>query len=399
MSTDLEADVRSYLRQRGKCLMISGPSKMGKTVLVEHLVPRDAAVWISGDSIISIEAFWQRIIDQLDAYRTVEQSYSQEAGGGAQVEAFVGMPEALGARASIGGSGRLADTYSGSTTRSAESTALEYFQRDPVPIVIDDFHYTSETIREPLTMAIKQLILHTRVILIAVPHEAFALVRSTSEMNGRVWQVQVPEWEHEELELIATEGFQSLGVIDPENVSGYLAEASLSAPFLMQQLCFDLLESQGIESSSSAQQTVHAPEDWSRFFRRIARRHEPDVFAALASGPPVRGEPRSAQLLKDGTRTDIYGAVLLAIGRSGKRQLHYLDVADSLASLATSSISNQRIGSALKQLSSIAWDKRGQTDPALAYKDDTVTILDPFLAFYLQHGDWVPPTVRERPSR
>jgi hypothetical protein len=395
-NTENETEVRTYLRQPGKCLMVSGPSKMGKTVLIEHFVERSEAVWLSGNSVPNVDAFWQKIVDQLDAYITVEQSYSTEEGAEAGASLSVGSPGLLAGRAAIGGSGRRGESYGGSTSRSAESVVLETMRRSPVRIVIDDFHYIPVSARESVAFAVKQLILHTQVILISVRHEAFEIVANSDEMGGRVWNVTVPEWETGELAQIAVDGFEQLGLTDPDNIGQTLAQASLNAPFLMQQLCLDLLIEQGIDHSKAETQAVVPPQDWKKFFRRIANRHEPSVFAALKSGPPVRGEPRRAHRLRSGAETDVYGAVLLGLARSGRREMHYLDVAAAIAPLIEGTISNSRIGSTLTHMSTLAERSRGRGDPALAYKDDVVTIVDPFLAFYLQHGDWEPPVARQR---
>ena len=44
----LEQEVRGYVDQLGKALSVSGPTKSGKTVLIERLLPPDRAIWIQG---------------------------------------------------------------------------------------------------------------------------------------------------------------------------------------------------------------------------------------------------------------------------------------------------------------------------------------------------------------
>jgi len=52
----LEAEVNSYLSQGpGKALSISGPTKSGKTVLVERLLPEYEAIWMQGSDLGSVE--------------------------------------------------------------------------------------------------------------------------------------------------------------------------------------------------------------------------------------------------------------------------------------------------------------------------------------------------------
>jgi hypothetical protein len=37
----------------------------------------------------------------------------------------------------------------------------------------------------------------------------------------------------------------------------------------------------------------------------------------------------------------------------------------------------------------IAFMSRGSSDPALDFKNGIVHVMDPFLAFYLEHGPWI----------
>jgi hypothetical protein len=41
------------------------------------------------------------------------------------------------------------------------------------------------------------------------------------------------------------------------------------------------------------------------------------------------------------------------------------------------------------QMAKIALESRGNSDPALDFKDGQVHILDSFLAFYLRYGSWL----------
>lgn len=43
-------------------------------------------------------------------------------------------------------------------------------------------------------------------------------------------------------------------------------------------------------------------------------------------------------------------------------------------------------------MKTIAETHKGSSDPALAYKDDTLFMSDPFLSFYLRFGNWELPS-------
>ncbi|MCD2443188.1 hypothetical protein LQ757_12970 [Agromyces sp. SYSU K20354] len=375
-------------------MVISGPSKSGKTVLVEHMLPRKFAVWISGNRLKTIEDVWSAIVDQLDAYTEVSTTESEGSEVGVEASVMIGIPDFMQAKLGVRPAFDKSATISGRHLRSAASTVLEYLAHTPVPIVLDDFHYIEdEDLRKEVTLVVKELILKTHVVLIAVPHVAFDPVRDSPDMNGRVWGVKVEPWEVGELAEIATDGFRVLNLLDDGGkLGGKLAEASLGAPFIMQQLCQDLVWANGTYKSRESTQPLSAPGSWPTFFRTVADRHIPGIFEKLRQGPPTRGQERVSRLLKDGRKTDSYGAILLGIkALSPKLEYHYSVLANELENYFIDVPKNQPLTSALGHMAEIARKGRGTSDAAFAYKDDRVNVADPFLAFYLQHGSWILP--------
>lgn len=174
-----------------------------------------------------------------------------------------------------------------------------------------------------------------------------------------------------------------------EHIGQKLAAHSYGAPFLMQQLCYEIAIENGIQMTQSVPATLSDPHDgWDGFFQRIARRTVPGVFAKLLQGPKTRGQERIDRRFRDGVTTDIYGAVLRAIAATGpKTTLQYKEISRILDSqLATENPSAQQLAGTLGHMATIASEARGSGDPAIAYKDGSLHILDPFLAFYLRWG-------------
>jgi hypothetical protein len=54
----------------------------------------------------------------------------------------------------------------------------------------------------------------------------------------------------------------------------------------------------------------------------------------------------------------------------------------------TEPVHSQQITSSLGHIASIAFENRGTSDAAVAYKNDELHVLDPFLLFYLTFGSW-----------
>jgi hypothetical protein len=133
---------------------------------------------------------------------------------------------------------------------------------------------------------------------------------------------------------------------------------------------------------------VEAPADWPAFFAAIANRTPPAIFETLLKGPKTRGQRRIPRIFKSSEKTDIYGALLYAIARAGKPTVSYQELARIIQRDFVEPISGQQITLSLGHMAALATDNRGTGDAAVAYKNDDLHVLDPFLLFYLRHGTW-----------
>jgi hypothetical protein len=303
----LESEVRGFLDQGGKALSVSGPSKCGKTVLIKRLLPSDAAIWIEGSDLVSVNYLWHRIVDWFGLHDTVGVTQQQGGAVTGELGAQLGLPGVGSVSAKTSGTAQDTNTFAWGRTRQLVDVAREALETVSVPIVVDDFHYVPDPVKREIARAIKSVLPFAPVILIAVPHESFEAVREEPDMGGRVWQLKLEPWEEEELRHISREGFKALNVDGEASVGPRLAAASYGAPFLMQQLCYDLMAFQGILQTAAGPTQVAEPEDWPAFFTRIANRQVPAVFDKLLKGPNPRGQNRAERSFKDGRKTDIYG--------------------------------------------------------------------------------------------
>src|SRR5437868_1258803 len=73
---DLEEKLRFALKTKGQIVSLSGPSKSGKTVLVEKVVGKENLVPVVGAGIRDVEQVWTRVLDWLDAPAEVNQAKS-----------------------------------------------------------------------------------------------------------------------------------------------------------------------------------------------------------------------------------------------------------------------------------------------------------------------------------
>lgn len=392
---DVEGALRRFLDNRGAALTVSGPTKSGKTVAVERVLPRDEALWIPGGDLNSLDDLWQRVIEFLDLHDQVQSTAGTtelDTAGGA---ATLGVP-GFSVSGTLSSSGGSTSQVTKGARRPVAAVAREALANWNVPVVIDDFHYVPDELKVHLVRAIKGLVLDIAVVMIAVPHDAFSVVREESDMLGRVWQQQIAPWSLEELIFIARSGFAALNLTDPDDrLAREFASNSLGAPFLMQQLCLDYCLSQGIRETVRPAHVVEFPADLEGFYQDIATRYIPGVFDSLRRGPRTKGQPRLPRSLRDGRSTDIYGAILYGISRMGPvREIttQRLTRAISEHMSVSSAPTTQNVASALGNMKKIAEANKGASDPAIAYADDTLFISDPFLSFYLRFGGWELPS-------
>lgn len=77
---NLESKVMAARENICKLMIVTGQTKIGKTVLVEKMYDRTQAVWIDGGSVSSEESFWEIIADQLDVTTDINQSETLDVG-------------------------------------------------------------------------------------------------------------------------------------------------------------------------------------------------------------------------------------------------------------------------------------------------------------------------------
>ena len=72
----------------------------------------------------------------------------------------------------------------------------------------------------------------------------------------------------------------------------------------------------------------------------------------------------------------------------GESNVTYQQLAKVIERDFTEPIAGQQITASIGHMALVALDNRGTGDPAVAYKDDVLHVVDPFLLFYLRHGTW-----------
>lgn len=367
-------------------LSVSGPTKTGKTVLLKRFF-RDS-IWFSGGALETADEFWASICDELEVFTDYDLSAGRSEEHSTGIEGGLNAGVASGR----GAAGDTTSTQRGVTrsrTRSIKSAARKALLDQRPVIIVDDFHYVPQTEQAKIVRGLKDLIFDgLPVILIAVPHRAYDAVRVEKEMTGRVDSIPLGKWEEDDLERIASLGFEVLSLNVSNAITKRLAEESFGSPHLMQTHCLGLVRT--VQKDNS---TLGEPA-WDQFFRAHAAAASKTAFDLLKHGPRQRND-RNVRLLKDGLQTDIYGAVLTAIASTGPRtSLQYEEVRAALRNVLDSDLPQRHeITNILDQMTRIAREKI-DGEPVLEYDNEysTLYITDPFFAYYLR---WAPESSKD----
>lgn len=389
-----ENALRDALETPGQVVSLVGPSKSGKTVLVERVVGREALITVTGAGINSVDDLWARVLDWMGTPNSTTSgtSTSTKVGGHAGIK---GSASLFGLAKTEGDLKGTLETNRGrersqAFERRGLAQVVEGIANSDFVILVDDFHYMPREVQGEVAKSIKEAVrLGVKVCTAAVRHRGDDLVRANPELRGRVRAIDLQYWSGEDLQTIGTSGFVELNVdADPGFLSKLVAE-SAGSPQLMQLLCLTTCFVLGYRERQVDTMTVRASQEQidAVFEQASASTDFRSLVDVLDSGPKTRGTERKYYDFTDGSKGDVYRCVLKAMAADPPRlSCSYDDLikrtvrvckADApvgssvtgtcvhMAKLALEKFPNER---------AIDWDEQKQI----------LDIPDPYLLFYLR---------------
>ncbi|MFE8872385.1 hypothetical protein ACE4RV_04315 [Acetobacter persici] len=390
----IEAKLKDYIESPKTVVSICGPSKTGKTVLIRSVIENDSLIPLTGASIKSLDDFYNGIFSWMDAPIEISQSSSSstdqkiQANGGLELNAGI-------AKLKTGGLGE--------TTEKTSESETNKFSNDPIQkivkeigdsgfvLFIDDFHYIQKEVQYEVAKVIKALAEKgVKICTASVPHRNDDVVRANTELRGRLASIDMPEWDHDELKSIAEKGFEALNVNINDAIKNRIVEESFQSPQLVQALCMNLCRISGIRERKLKKEDVNVDEE---FFQDALKdtsdfTNFSNLVELLHSGPKVHGMERKQFDLTDGTKGDVYRAILLAIKKDPpSRQFDYDLILQRVKDVCVNeSPSGSSISGSLGHISSIATEQTGM-GRVLEWDENHLTIIDPYFSFYLRSSD------------
>ncbi len=394
----LETRLRQALDTPGEVVSVSGPSKSGKTVLIEKIAGRDNLIPLTGASISSAEDVWEKVLNWMDVPTSLTETTTNGTTltPGATVGgklAFPGVGEVSG---SIGGTGALQSGQGTSVTRQRHGMeqVIREVANSSFVIFLDDFHYMPSEVQAAVARQVKEAARRgVKICTASVPHRSDDVVRSNPELRGRIRAVDTKPWSEDELLKIGKIGFPILGYDVPEATLRKLAREAFTSPQLMQAICLQACFSVGI--SDSLDEVIardFTPAEIRATLQETATRTDfGSLIRLMHEGPKTRGTERKDYDLEDQSRGDVYRALLLAIKRDPaamslpwnnlSRRVQAVCRPDSpqASSLSTACAQIARIAKDMYPGQRIVdWDGE---------PNNLLSIEDPYFLFYLRWSD------------
>lgn len=391
----LEVRLRNALAIPGAMVSLAGPSKSGKTVLVERVVHPDNLIVIHG-SELNQKGLWDSILDTLGSPETRESSADQRSTYGADYEVGGKLKVPFVAEGQSKGAGKLehARGKSHRTThrRRGMQEVVEGLRASPHVVLIDDFHYIDEDRQMTIARECKEAARRGVTFCIAsVLHRAHAVLRANPELRGRLMSLDISYWRDLDLAEIAARGFQLLNVNVPDAAISRFVRESSGSPQLMHMLCLYACLACDIKKTRSPVVTLQFDEQsLEMVFREACFFSDYSALVrSLQQGPKKRGRGRVLFELRKGGKADVYECLLRCIARESP-QLHlgYSELKARLEMLCSPGAAprSASIPSTFSQMTRIALEHAPQ-HRILEWLDDgsgTLAISDPYFLFYLR---------------
>jgi len=389
----LEKKLRFALGTKGQIVSVSGPSKSGKTVLVERVVGKENLIPIVGAGIRDPEHVWTRILDWMDTPTQTSSSLAigseVTATAGAKAEAGV-----LVAKAEVSGELSAALTGSANRTRTTGRRGLQQvvdeIANSDFVVLIDDFHYMDRSIQIEAAKQLKEAArLGVKIVTAAVPYRADDVVRANPELRGRVSAVDVDYWRREDLARIGQSGFNALNAAVGGKIIEKFASESAGSPQLMQAICLfacSVLAVQ-VRCETKTDFAVDGPTLKQIYASTTSVTDFRSLVQMLVAGPKTRGTERKMYQFSDSTEGDVYRCILKSVAAEPLRLS--FDYDDILRRVREVCVGDPPVGSSIvgscNHMSRIAQEQM-PPQRVIDWDEDksVLDIPDPYLLFYLR---------------
>lgn len=386
--------LREWIRSSTQIASISGPSKAGKTVLVQRVVGEGHLITVSGASVRAPDQLWERVLDWWGEPHSLVASAadtSTESAGNEKASTFGLTGLGASAKATSSASAAAADTLQATSHRRGLPQVVQELADTPFTILLDDFHYIPAAIQTDVAQQLKDAASRgVRICVASVPHRADNIVRALPELRGRVLAIDLDYWSRRDLLAIPRLGCPLLGLeVDSAALQSFATEAA-GSPQLMQSICLWMCNHLGVRETLDTPRHVELDELARKeiLFLTSCTVDFRSLVRALIAGPKVKSGERRTYMHYDGRAGDVYLTVMRAIAMDPPLlAIDANELARRLEILCKGAHPDRgNMIRACGGLGQIASGFAAQTGPSLEWDEgaQTIVVPDPYLLFYLR---------------
>jgi len=389
--TERASQLKGAIDSGGLIISLSGPSKSGKTVFIERELGKDNLIHVTGAGVDSAGKLWHRVFDIIGTGTTEEnvssKSFTGTFGGKAGGEA--GFFVKGSGEVSATGAWQKSDGSKVVTEKDPLQLAIKELKDSGFYLFIDDFHYVAGSAKEEIARQLKECIRQgVNVIVATVPYHSDDVIRSNSDLRGRMLKLDFSYWTGDTLAKIAKKGFGELGLeVDDLLIQRFAAEAA-GSPQLMQALCLNLCYERGVFEKLAVFDVIGNEED---LFQKVCSRTAlmadfTTTVSLMKEGPKTRGTVRHLHQTKEHGAIDVYPLVLKAIAMDPPLlTFRYQILTDRIQALCQDDgPTGSSVTGACSHIARIASESENAAVMEWDGDHDVLDIRDPYLLFYLR---------------
>lgn len=393
---DLEENLQEELDYGGKIIILSGPTKIGKTVLVKKCLPSNKLVLIQPSDLK--EGILEEVIAALINIPSNESNITKSKNNvdsrvSAHAELSIGQSFLQLFKAKFSSSAKI----EGHTHRENEVTqeykknllreTTKYLIENEYVLVFDDFHYLSSDEQTEIIHKLKPYIFENlHVCIILIPNRGQDVVKAEPDMEARINNIKIPQWENREIEFIPKSGFDKLKVILPKEIIESFVENSFNNPYLMQEICAHFCKNFKIKEQNNEPVPLEIMiDDLIKVYSKLPTTNEV-LLQQLRAGKVTKGKKRGLYNMKEGSELDLYEIILKGLAKVAHKEdlpiKEFVNLINTFRHESEREIRRSDVVSTLKKMVEICKEK-SLIEPALDYNLETEKIImnDPFFRF------------------
>lgn len=394
INIQLEEKLENLVYFSGTLGVVSGKSKLGKTVLVKRKFSNSEVIFIE-EQDINNRTIEEVIHEKLGIAKTTKTTTSKSKYNfGFESEVGMGTPnffDFLKVRGAIKSNTdhQEIEDVTQIITSNLFQLAMDFLIDNNIKLIFDDFHYINPKQQKDIIHRLKEPISRgLRVILVLIPMRLNQPIEIETDMKGRVEYIVVPSWSNEELGYIAIKGFEELNAEISEELLNSFVENSFKNPFLMQKICAKYCLTKHLKERSQEKISFEYDKNEVETIYKSIDTGENETVRKLREGKPTKGTRRKLYSLKDGTDADIYTILIKVLSKlCHQDKIAYTDFVEEVRkSLAEDkSIQNNQITNTLKNISEIS-ENIYLKEPVVIFKDNQIMIDNDMFRFSLRWG-------------